>query len=1040
MLNYSIKLGDKYLKKDKVVWSERYLSPDLSFVTGVTSQDYHLDKLTQIEASINGKADLLNIECENVTREGYIVVRGKKYPKDGSVVYINGKYYNPNTSIDNWLTPSYTIKKEYDNETSAYTENYFVPSTKEKSVEAGETIDTIYWIENGKVTIDGNEYFFDKDEITEHGKGGLKYFEDGESLPASGITDCSGIEYYPLEKGKDFINVTKFRLTKDEDREFEVDNVTFINHFFYIFYDEKYYPIEIVGSKYVCKVGETYSNVVQLGEDGAIVDTEVTTSDVLNYEDLINDSYAVSLSNGCNIMVQSTVQNSNSGKKIGVYLRDSYDMVNVGESITARRNSFGEGQDVVVDNITEGNRLFVVYDGTRYDVIPELIQTVTINDVEYEIRSKRDDDWFVYIDGELIPMKHEDNELKRYGPIVSGDSIESAATYAINSYSGVTIGGKEYRVSETSVGGNKIYSISFESGIAYKLIVKEIIGSSLLVCEPLLNEEEYWNNTEFVDYKIKSISEDLVRNFTDFSFFRKNPLFGDREVLPNMPVGSTYYQDAVNNLILYANIGYISIPIKFETGMEINQMIDDTRDVDFVKEETQKAINSIVDMERDVYVPKYIYNSDESIDEFLEYITPDTGDTAITEDMYEALRHSYIGSFTDFKPVTEIQINPHFRTRNMENWKINDGYNDVSTSGITDNWFITDYEPYRSILSATTEEYEHPENLINVPDLLGLLYFTNIEVFYQKSSVAKSFIRLSYYDSTNPQIQSLLHTSTVFMDEHMIFKKFIDNSKKNIYDYMLAEEPHLEEHEDTSMTEDTGTTEFEIHPSILNKVSVMSEFIGVHDKDKSKKTSNGTCNESSDCYKYTDAKPEQESNRISSRFIIKNKYETDTSSEGFYLYIFKQYAENLHPKPIYMKVDFNHAKIGKTIPFNVPMKWEASENESSGSPYVYPTERITLSNEPNTGDTGATSDLELLKEGIPLSYVYGQSYIPLYAMYDFKNKEYSYVFDDRYADVDFENGKVRLNLFELKIKNNEDADNIEKTAVININEDQIVIV
>ena len=54
-----------------------------------------------------------------------------------------------------------------------------------------------------------------------------------------------------------------------------------------------------------------------------------------------------------------------------------------------------------------------------------------------------------------------------------------------------------------------------------------------------------------------------------------------------------------------------------------------------------------------------------------------------------------------------------------------------------------------------------------------------------------------------------------------------------------------------------------------------------------------------------------------------------------------------------------------------------------------------------------------------------------------QNKEYSYVFDDRYADVDFENGKVRLNLFELKIKNNEDADNIEKTAAININEKQI---
>jgi uncharacterized protein (UPF0248 family) len=213
---------------------------------------------------MKGKADLLKIECEKVTREGYIVVRGKKYLEDGGVFYINGKYYNSGTSIDNWVTPSYTIRKDYDGD-------YFVSSTKEKSVNAGESVDTIYWIENGKVTIDGNEYFFDKDEMTVSGTGALKYFEDGVSLSAKEVTDCESIEFYPFEKSKDFINVTKFRLEKSEDREFEVENVTFINHFFYAFYNEKYCPIEINSSgKYVCKIDGTYHNVVQLGEDGAI--------------------------------------------------------------------------------------------------------------------------------------------------------------------------------------------------------------------------------------------------------------------------------------------------------------------------------------------------------------------------------------------------------------------------------------------------------------------------------------------------------------------------------------------------------------------------------------------------------------------------------------------------------------------------------------------------------------------------------------------------------------------------------------------------
>ena len=138
-----------------------------------------------------------------------------------------------------------------------------------------------------------------------------------------------------------------------------------------------------------------------------------------------------------------------------------------------------------------------------------------------------------------------------------------------------------------------------------------------------------------------------------------------------------------------------------------------------------------------------------------------------------------------------------------------------------------------------------------------------------------------------------------------------------------------------------------------------------------------------------------------------------------------------------MKIDFNHAKIGKTIPFIIPMKWEKSEEEIDDSPYVYPTERITLSNVPNTGDTGDTCDLEELKQGIPLSYVYGQGYIPLYAMYDFKNKEYVYIFDERYVG-EITDGIVKLNLFELKVKNNEDGETIEKTAVIDINKNQIL--
>ena len=1062
MLNYSIKLGDEYIKKDVVVWGEKYLSPDLSFISGVTSQDYHLEKQTQIEASINGKSDLLNIECENVRREGYVIVKGKRYdasPLNDSI-FINGKYYYINSgkiTVDNWLVQQFSVKKDYNPSTQKYDKRYFVPgvTTDTKTVNAVKNpstnkyyaqLDTIYWIEDGKVTIDGNQYFFDRDEITSNSRGALKYFEDGAALSYNEITNCTGIECYPIEKGTDFIDVTKFKLVRDEDRIMEVENVTFVSHFFYALYGEEVYPIELSGSNYICKIGDTSYNVkIYEGGSSSSDGVDATTANVEDYEALYDYDCYVYISDSCKLKVEKTIQNSNTGRKLGIYLSGTYDNINIGEIITARRDDYSSYDTLDVEELD--GEYFVVHDGSRYKVVADMMSTVVINDVEYEIKRCDSTNCFVEIDGEEVPMKKNGSTLERYGLVIKdANSSPEKATYNIKSYSGVTIEGKDYRVLpayDNETDGTQLlvsYTIPAEPGIVHRLRVLETVGSSLLVCEPVLYEDEF--SSDYLDAKISEIAGDMVYYFKDMTIFKKNQLFGEREVLPqngkimsNTPTSSDDFQNVLGTLKLYAKIGYINIPIKFEAGIEPNSMIDDTRDKDFAEYETQKAINPIIDMERDVYSPKYIDNSDESIQAYLDYLESLSADTATTEIAYgdtgatEILRHVYIGSFTDFKPVIEIQVNPHFRTRNFSNWKVNDGYNDASTSGITDNWFVTDYEPYKSILTATTEQgtpvVENGEQLIEVADTIGMLYFTNLDVYYQKTAVAKTFLRFSYYDGTNPQTQSLLHTSTVFMNEHDLFKKFIDNSRKNVYDYMLAQEPMPEEHD-----EETGEeVKYEEHPSIINKISVMSEFIGTHDKKKIKAAEGG--------YKFTDADPFNENRRISSRFTIVNKYQTDTSSEGFYLYIFKQYAENLHPKPIYMKIDFNHAKIGKTIPFIIPMKWEKSEEEIDDSPYVYPTERITLSNVPNTGDTGDTCDLEELKQGIPLSYVYGQGYIPLYAMYDFKNKEYVYIFDERYVG-EITDGIVKLNLFELKVKNNEDGEAIEKTAVIDINKNQIL--
>ena len=332
---------------------------------------------------------------------------------------------------------------------------------------------------------------------------------------------------------------------------------------------------------------------------------------------------------------------------------------------------------------------------------------------------------------------------------------------------------------------------------------------------------------------------------------------------------------------------------------------------------------------------------------------------------------------------------------------------------------------------------------------MGLLFFTNDDIYYQRSKVAKSFARVSFYDSTDPQTQSLLATSCIFVDEHKLFKRFIDNSRKNLYEYGMVLEPEYQtepgtgfiKHNALADNKKTDITTLNKKTDIttlnkINKISVSTEFLG-NRRENSKKE--GT----TDGIKYKEKKDStkiiiDESHRISSRLEVDNRYVTDTSSEGFYAYIFREYAENLHPKPIYMKIEFNHAGIGKMIPFLIPMHWTGNTTNSGETGYnkMYPEHALKLSND---------DDFRELLSGTPLSYTYAQSYIPLYAVYDFEKKEYGYVFDSRYVEQD-SGGTLNLNLFEMKIANEKKTPtekelkdikrNLQERAIINVNEKQ----
>jgi hypothetical protein len=455
-------------------------------------------------------------------------------------------------------------------------------------------------------------------------------------------------------------------------------------------------------------------------------------------------------------------------------------------------------------------------------------------------------------------------------------------------------------------------------------------------------------------------------------------------------------------------------------------------------------------MEKDIYTPKFIYGYYDN-------------DGTIKRG------GKYQGSRTIFKPIYKINLNFHFRTRNLESWKVNDGYNQLNYSADTanqsvDNWFITDFYPYRDILynklpqkgGSNENRMSHKEwkDRVNIlqetSDLMGLLYFTNDDIYYQRSKVGKSFARVSFYDSTDPQTQSLLATSCIFVDEHKLFKKYIDNSRKNLYEFGMVTEPKYDTISSgfinyDYLKTDSSSSKTDVTKLIkLNKISVNAEYLGERKDNIKEFDKNGCLYSTPSAHSYNIII--NESHRISSRLEVDNKYVTDTSSEGFYAYIFREYAEKLHPKPIYMKIEFNHAGIGKMIPFIIPMHWSGNTTDSGKTGYnkMYPEHALMMSSTSANSIT-ELNDLDELKKGIPLSYVYAQGYIPLYAVYDFEKEEYGYVFDSRYVEQD-SSGTINLNLFEMKIANEKTTPttkelddikrNLQERAIINVNQKQ----
>ena len=215
--------------------------------------------------------------------------------------------------------------------------------------------------------------------------------------------------------------------------------------------------------------------------------------------------------------------------------------------------------------------------------------------------------------------------------------------------------------------------------------------------------------------------------------------------------------------------------------------------------------------------------------------------------------------------ATGLTFNLHFRTR----------VSGETVYSFEDTWHLNDaIETWNGNGTASTktrEQLYNDEKFVNSSNLIGYLGFTDDDIYNQKNRVKQTFIRLSFYDSKNPLTQNLLYYSTIFLDSGDLFGKYVKRKA-----WLEEENENFDPEETPVVWSPTGDSD--------------------------------TCS------------------AVTSQLVVNDEYDMTRSGEGFNLYLFRQDApiEN-DPQDIYMKIEFNHAGIGRTVPL---IFWPKEDDEA----------------------------------------------------------------------------------------------------------------
>ena len=438
-----------------------------------------------------------------------------------------------------------------------------------------------------------------------------------------------------------------------------------------------------------------------------------------------------------------------------------------------------------------------------------------------------------------------------------------------------------------------------------------------------------------------------------------------------------------NNIFIYIEKPLYRISIPLSVNFETNAYQSYILNEQYVEDERNKSINKITDMEKDVYHP-VIWDSSK-LDE--------NGD--IVEDYVDGIN----------KEVDKIVFNLHFRQHRGDDWLVeSDTYwNGCYVDKDNKVKFIDEIEDYKKVNYFSYKQIKKGENedirRSKQSDLMTYLGFTNSDIRYQKNKLSRSFLRIMFYDSMNPGNQNLLYYSTIFVDSGKLFGKYINHIEDTPYNSVVYE-----------TNEETEIETINAKDSEINLVGIKVDREPYGDLLK-------------------DATLDQvEELRLSCQFTVRDKFQSDASSDGFYLYLWKDNESGVMPSDIYMKVEFNHAGYGRTIPFMMPF-WDHKKRYNKENDKLPQKQGIKTFRE-ILDDWNSTKDENEIwrNEGNITDGQYGArqymkySYIHFKYKYDKIHKQHIYYLDDEFYGTDPENGGVHykdnvmtINLYEAKM-------------------------